>query len=104
MRGRLSQGALARALGYSQPSVHQWVSGASLPKIVDIPRIEDACGRPRGFILHLAGLVAPVRTVEEALAMDPTLDDAGRSVVLGAYHGVVDHYRLIGDAPDPGEG
>lgn len=85
MAGRVNQRQLAERLGYSQPSVSQWLTGSSLPKVTDIPRIEDACERPRGFILQAAGYCSPATTVSEALAHDVQLSDLSRAIVLAAY-------------------
>lgn len=91
----------ARRLGYSQPALSNWVNGKSRPGNEDLQRLEDVLGYPHGYILKLAGFVADVTTIEEAVAMADELDDAGRSTVLGTYHGVTGRYRGVDGTADP---
>lgn len=91
----------ARRLGYSQPALSNWVNGKSRPANEDLLRLEDELGYPHGYILKLAGFVAEVHTLEDFLASDTRLDDAGRLTVLGTYHGVTGRYRRVDGATDP---
>lgn len=52
-----SQFQLALALGMTPSGVAKWEQNERQPKLVEITRVEEACGRPRGFILALAGFV-----------------------------------------------
>ena len=55
--GRLRQEDVAQALGVHQSKVSKWATGTMRPSVEEISAMEDACGRSRGFILALAGLV-----------------------------------------------
>lgn len=103
MHDRLSHTAAAKALGVSQPTVTRWAGGGVRPSLEDLARIEDACGRPRGFILHAAGYVSDVASVEDAVLMDPDLDDAGRAAVLAAYGAAAGYFRARAEHGDRGE-
>lgn len=83
--GRYTQADLARALGVDQTTVSSWSRGNSRPTLEQLAALEDACDRPLGFVLRLAGFVEDVVDVPGAVAVDPCLDDLGRDVVLNAY-------------------
>ena len=55
--GRLRQEDVAQALGVHQSKVSKWATGTMRPTVEEISALEDACGRSRGFVLALAGLV-----------------------------------------------
>lgn len=71
--GRARQEDIADKIGINQSQISRWSRGENLPTLEQLAQIEDAAGRPRGFILNAAGLTSPVTTVREAVAMDPNL-------------------------------
>lgn len=85
-RGATTQDQLAALLpDVSQPQVSKWEKGKQAPSIQAIMAIEDALGRPRGWIFRAAGLVAEPVDVREAVASDPSLSDEARRVLVLAY-------------------
>ena len=97
----MTQAELANALGVNQATVSE-LSRDVVPLSLDrMARIEQACGRPPGFILRQAGYLGEL-DLEAAILTAPELDDAGRRAVLGALRGVL---ALGGeDAGDGGQG
>jgi transcriptional regulator with XRE-family HTH domain len=87
--GVLSQRRLAGILDVNPSTVSRWIAGEYLPTLDDIAAVEQACNRPLGWILHLAGYVEDVTTVEQAVAMDSRLTDSARQALLDAYEGAV---------------
>src|SRR4051794_23476468 len=85
--GRLKQDELAERSGIPQQTISRLAVGESSPKFWHLIAIEDACERPRGWILVQAGLVDLPTSVPEAVAMDPKLDDGQRRIVLDVYRG-----------------
>lgn len=61
-----------------------------------LAKIEDAAGRPRGWILTQAGFVAEARTVPDAIAVDPALSDTQRGFLLTFYRGAVQELEQVG--------
>jgi transcriptional regulator with XRE-family HTH domain len=93
---RLTQDQLAEATGIPQSTISRLARGDTEPRLDVLKRIEEACGRPAGWIVIQAGYVADVKTVPEAIAVDPALvDDHARRSVLKAYAGVVKNYHPI---------
>lgn len=88
--GRLRQIDLAERLGVDQTAISRWARGANRPQLEELAAIEEACGRPRGYILRLAGFVDEIVDVESAVAADPRLNDEGRRTVLITYRAVVE--------------
>lgn len=87
--GRLTQKQLAATLGVEQQTVSLWSTGKTEPRPPMQNRIEDACGRPHGWILRRAGFVDEVRTTEDAIQVDQRLTDDARTAVLRAYEAAV---------------
>lgn len=83
--GVITQTALAEIVGVTQPTISRWVNGSILPTLDDLTAIEQASGRPRGWILHAAGYIEDVLTVPEAIDMDAALTDSARRAMHGAY-------------------
>lgn len=84
-KGRKTQDELAVATGFGQSTLSQWENGRSMPDLDQLRAIEEACGRPRGWIALQAGYVAGLTKIEDAIAMSPDLDDVGRDIVLKVY-------------------
>lgn len=99
--GKFTQDQLAKAIDESQPSISRWARGEVEPTPSDIWNIEQACGRPPGFVLRLAGYVEEASSVEGALGIDDTLDDDGRRYVLAVYR---EAQRLASGGRDEPEG
>lgn len=61
--GRRNQAEVAAALsaagvpGGDQPTVSKWERDEQRPSLEQIAAVEEACGRPRGFVLIAAGFV-----------------------------------------------
>jgi transcriptional regulator with XRE-family HTH domain len=72
----LSQVELARRLqerGWvrvDQSTVSKWVRGVSMPPLEVLPDVDAACGRPRGYVLRLAGYVEDVDPTDVVAAID----------------------------------
>lgn len=89
-RGRTTQEALAQAMKTDQSRVSKWERDHHRPTLEEIRAIEDAVGRPRGFILVHAGLVTLPRGIEDQIALDPRLTDVSRTAILGALKGIME--------------
>lgn len=95
----LTQAQLAQRMGVDQTTISRLANGkwgeqgGPTPDI--LARIEEAAGRPRGWILVQAGYVDAVRTIPEAIAMDPQLSADARRVLVGVYESV----KSASDAP-----
>jgi transcriptional regulator with XRE-family HTH domain len=96
------QDELAERSGIPQQTISRLASGSSVPKFRHLVAIEEACARPRGWILTQAGLVSQATTVEEAIEVDPALDDDHRNALLAAYRGAASKVRAIRGAADDG--
>jgi transcriptional regulator with XRE-family HTH domain len=89
----LTQAQLAERLGVDQTTVSRLANGrwgdqgGPAPEV--LARIEEAAGRPRGWILIQAGYVDGVRTPLEAFEVDPALTDGARRTLRDFYQGVV---------------
>lgn len=104
--GRARQEDIADKIGINQSQISRWSRGENLPTLEQLAQIEDAAGRPRGFILNAAGLTSPVTTVREAVAMDPNLSDDWRRAILAVYDQALEpdiHQRADGQdrGPEP---
>ena len=80
---------IAEKTGMSQSQISRFSTGGTPPSLDQIVAIEDAAGRPRGFILRAAGYVADTLTIEDAIDADPTLTDENRRIL----HAVVQSVR-----------
>lgn len=95
MERDITQEQVAERTGIGQTTLSAYERGKSAPTALALNQIERACGRPDGWIVIQAGLIAEVRTVPEAIAVAPELDDNARSTLIRAYGGVVDHVRKV---------
>lgn len=87
--GRYTQDQLGALVGVRQNTVSRWVLNKDEPSLATIVAIEDACDRPRGFILHAAGYCGTGPSVIEAINMDPDLNDTGRAALRAVYASVI---------------
>ena len=86
----MSQAVLARALDTDQGTISRYERSAMEPSLDTIAAIEDACDRPRGFILRLAGYVDDSEGVLDSLSNDPVLSDDQREILAATYRAAVD--------------
>lgn len=84
-RGEHTQTDIAERLGVGQNTVSDWERDRSLPGLDQITAFDQACGRPRGWTLRVAGYVDELVDVPTAVASDPALDDVGRTVIVDLY-------------------
>jgi transcriptional regulator with XRE-family HTH domain len=88
----LSQVALVAALdpslGVAQSSVSDFERGERMPSLEQMEAIEQAAGRPAGFILRLAGYL-PEPDTGWSIDTDPALDDGGRRALRASYDALV---------------
>lgn len=91
--GRLTQEQLADKLGVDQGQVSRWVRDKATPSVTRLFAIEDAAGRPRGFIMRAAGYLTDEPTVEEVLEADPAISDDAREMLKGMYAVAVRQHR-----------
>lgn len=83
--GAHTQESLALEIGSDQATISRWETGKQDPTVDEIVAVEDACHKPRGWILVSAGLVADGPSVELSIAADPQLDENQRQFLLNAY-------------------
>jgi len=89
--GRLTQTELAQRLGTDQSRISKWVSGnGPEPSYAELARLEDALGRPRGYVLRAAGYVVDATTTEEAIEADPRINDELKRFLLASLHAAVE--------------
>jgi DNA-binding transcriptional regulator YiaG len=53
----IDQRDLAKAVGVEQSTISRWIRGVTEPSFEKLMRLEVAAGRPRGFVLRLAGMI-----------------------------------------------
>jgi transcriptional regulator with XRE-family HTH domain len=89
--GTRTQKEVAEAIGEAPSTITRWVQNKAgyTPGYEDLARIETVCRLPLGYILHAAGFIADVKTVPEAIAMAPELDDPARVILMQAYEALV---------------
>jgi transcriptional regulator with XRE-family HTH domain len=92
----LSQRQLAAALGVSQASVSQWLTGQSAPKPVRIAELERVLRlTPNALARHLGYAPSseldrkPVMTVAEAAEADPRLGEREQRILTAVYQELV---------------
>ena len=95
----LSQRELAAALGVSQASVSQWLTGQSAPKpgrIAELERVlrltPNALARHLGYSPSDKPDPKPVMTVVEAAEADPRLGEREQRILAAVYRELV-HQR-----------
>lgn len=86
--GRATQEEVAERTGIGQTTLSAYERGKSEPGALGLRDIERACGRPAGWIAVQAGLVLDVKSVPEAIAIDPALPEDARPGLLAAYFAV----------------
>jgi transcriptional regulator with XRE-family HTH domain len=93
-RGRgLTQARLAELVGVDQSTISNLKRGVYEPTPSQIAALEKACDRPPGWVLRQAGFVAESRTVLDAIAVDPDLDDVWRDSLTASYEVAVKRTR-----------
>jgi transcriptional regulator with XRE-family HTH domain len=95
----LSQRELAAALGVSQASVSQWLTGQSAPKPGRIAELERVLRLPSNALARHLGYLPPdepdpksVMTVAEAAEADPRLGVREQRILTAVYRELV-HQR-----------
>jgi transcriptional regulator with XRE-family HTH domain len=95
----LSQRELAAALGVSQASVSQWLTGQSAPKPVRIAELErvlqltpNALARHLGYSPSDESDPKSTMTVVEAVEADPRLGEREQRILVAVYRELV-HQR-----------
>ena len=95
----LSQRQLATALGVSQASVSQWLTGQSAPKpgrLADLERVlrlsPNALARHLGYLPREEPDPKSVMTVAEAAEADPRLGEREQRILTAVYRELV-HQR-----------
>lgn len=81
----LSQTDLAERIGIDQPRLSRYIRGVDLVPYDLLPLIDAACGKPKGHVLRLAGLVDEGVDVVAALQLDPKLGEDEREAMLLLY-------------------
>src|SRR5688500_3037091 len=83
----LTQETLGQRLGIPQGTISKYARGEVAAPLDVLERVDEACGRPKGHVLRLAGYVddGPV-DVLAAIESDPALwDDVDRECMREAY-------------------
>lgn len=88
---------IAEALGAKQNTVSRWKTGASVPTLDDIARLDEACGRPLGYTLTAAGYCERGLGVEDAINRDTTLSNDAKAWLIRSYQAAVDVSQGHGD-------
>ena len=85
--GVMTRRELAEKLGMSLSGVNSWAAGSRAPTLDDIARLEEACNRPRGWILSRAGYAVSEVDIEteRAIRSDPALNAEWRETLAGIY-------------------
>lgn len=78
---KVSQAAIATALGVEQPTVSKWAKGQNRPPLEALGVVERLAGVPLGTILRRAGFVSEATDFQSALAADPRLTDKSKSAI-----------------------
>jgi transcriptional regulator with XRE-family HTH domain len=76
---------IAERLEVSDPTIIRWENGNRLPALDLLPRIDDLCGQPTGYVLRLGGYVSTDHTFEQVVKADQVLNSDERRVILGIY-------------------
>lgn len=89
----VDQRALAAGVGVDQSTVSRWIRGETQPSFEKLMRLELAAGRPRGFVLRLAGMIDDDASARHALDQDEALSDQARAILVAAYDAAVGAVR-----------
>lgn len=79
------QSTLAAAVGVDQSTISRWIRGETQPSFEKLMRLEVAAGRPRGYVLRLAGMIEDGADVRQALLTDADLSPEVKEVLVAAY-------------------
>jgi hypothetical protein len=81
------QSELARRIDFTQTEISKLTTGQRPTplNLWEMIEIEQACGRPHGYILTEMGYLPRERGAREAIQSSPDLDESGRAIVLAAY-------------------
>ena len=69
---RLSQRALAREMGISQPFVSRVISGENQPSVDFCVKVAEVLSHPPDYVFRLAGLLPPI---EDESSIDETVQE-----------------------------
>lgn len=85
--GVMTRRELAEKLSMSLSGVNSWAAGSRAPSLDDIARLEEACNRPRGWILSRAGYAVSEVDIEteRAIRSDPALNVEWREILASIY-------------------
>ncbi len=85
-QGEMSQSELSRRTGIDQPTLSKLVRGVRRTPLTvwEMLTIEQAAGRPPGFILRQAGLITRSVGIREALLSEPDLPELARRMLIAA--------------------
>jgi|1186.fasta_scaffold856051_2 transcriptional regulator with XRE-family HTH domain len=88
----IDQRDIAKAVGVEQSTISRWMRGATQPSFEKLKRLEDAAGRPRGFVLRLAGFIdeADGADARYAIHQDQALSVEAKSMLVAAYDAAAD--------------
>lgn len=81
----LSQTDLAEQICIDQPRLSRYIRGVDLVPYDLLPLIDAACGKPKGHVLRLAGLVDEGVDVVAAIQLDAKLGPDEREAMLLLY-------------------
>lgn len=95
-----NQEALAKAVGVDQTTISRWMRGETRPTLERLATLEEAAGRPRGFVLRAAGFIDDAVSARDALDLDEVLTPENRPVLLAAYDAAVILHRVQSSAAD----
>jgi len=85
----VDQRVLAAGVGVDQSTISRWVRGETQPSFEKLVRLEVTAGRPRGFVLRLAGMIDDDANARHALDSDEALPDLARAMLVAAYDAAV---------------
>lgn len=86
---RLTQEALAEALEVDQRTVSRLEAGDQRIYLDQMLAFEQACGKPAGWALRLAGISQEPQTVQAAIEADVRLTNGWRTMVVTTYRTAV---------------
>lgn len=92
--GDRTQAQVAAMIDVDQPTVSDWINDKRRPSLEQMAAIEEACDRPRGWLLRQVGYLDDCVTFEDVVANDRKLSDSDRKAIGGLY------LVLVGDSPE----